>query len=149
MTKLAPVHVKPATRDRMGMRWSERLLLGAMLALALFSFEAGLAHVALARDDVCRGALASFRVAPAEGAGCMSEFALAATNALARGPAGTLLQEKMTFLSWALSGILYAILGGACAQLAPGRAVLAYLAIHALVLAVVSFIMFVGPHVIV
>jgi hypothetical protein len=131
------------------MRWAERLLLGAMLALALFSFEAGLAHIALARDDACREALASSRVAPAEGAECMSESVQAATNALARGPAGALLHEKMTFVSWALSGILYAILGGACAQLAPGRAVLVYLGIHALVVAVVSFIMFIGPHVIV
>jgi hypothetical protein len=148
MTKPEPVHVEPTTRARVGARWAERLLLGAMLALALFSFEAGLAHIALARDDACRAALASFRVAPAEEAGCMSEFALGATNALARGPAGALLQERMTLVSWALSGLLYAILGGACAQLAPGRAVLAYLAIHALVLAIVSFIMFIGPHVI-
>jgi len=79
----------------------------------------------------------------------MSEIALAAANALAWGPAGALLQEKMTLGSWALSGAAYAILGGACAQLAPGRAVLAYLTIHGIVLVVVFFIMFIGPHVIV
>jgi hypothetical protein len=126
----------------------ERLLLGAILALALFCFEAGLAHIALARDDACRASLASSRVAPAEGSGCMSELALAATNTLAQGPAGVLLLEKITLASWALSGALYAILGSVCAQLAPSRAVLTYLGIHVFVLIVVSFIMFIGPHVI-
>jgi hypothetical protein len=149
MTKLASSHVEPATRARMGVRWTERLLLGAVLALALFSVEAGLAHIALARDEACRAALVSFRVAPAEGAGCMTELALAATNALARGPAGVLVQEKMALASWALSGILYSIIGAVCAQLGSGRAVLAYLAIHALVLLLVSFVMFIGPHVMV
>ena len=55
----------------------------------------------------------------------------------------------MTLASWALSGALYAMLGGASAQLAPGRAVLSYLGIHAFVLVVVCIIMFIGPHVIV
>ncbi len=141
-----PQSPTPAKKD---MRRAERLLLGAMLALALFSFEAGLAHIALARNDACRALLASSRVAPAEGSGCMSELALAATNALARGAAGVLLQEKMTLAAWALSVAVYAILGGACAQLAPGRAVLTYLGIQAFVLVVVCSILFIGPHVIV
>ncbi|MCX6072580.1 MAG: hypothetical protein NTU91_17295 [Chloroflexi bacterium] len=148
MKPALPPTQSPAPAKK-GTRWAERLLLGGMLALALFSFEAGLAHIALARNDACRASLASSRVAPAEGYACMSELALAATNAFARGPAGALLQEKMTLASWALSGALYAMLGGASAQLAPGRAVLSYLGIHAFVLVVVCIIMFIGPHVIV
>ena len=131
-----------------GTRWAERLLLGAVFALALFSFEAGLAYIALGRDAVCRESLALARVAPADGSGCMSELAVAATNALAHGPAGVLLQEKMTLASWALSILVYAILGGACAQMRPGQAVLTYLGIHAFVLLVVSFIAFIGPHIV-
>lgn len=121
-------------------------MLGAMFALALFSFEAGLANIALSRDDACQASLASARVAPPEGSGCLSELALAAANALARGPAGMLLQEKMTLAAWALSVAVYAILGGACAQLAPGRAVPVFLGIHTFVLVVASFVQFIGPH---
>ena len=146
--KPEPPPAQSAPRNRRTPRWAERLLLGALLALALFSFEAGVAHIALARDDNCRASLASSRVAPAEGSECMSELAMAATNALARGPAGVLLQEKMTLASWALSCALYALLGGACAQLAPGRALLSYLGVHAFVLVVVTFILFIGPHVV-
>lgn len=121
-------------------------MLGAMFALALFTFEAGLATIALGRDDACQASLATVRVAPAEGSGCLSELALAATNALARGPAGVLRREGMTLASWALSIAVYAILGGACAQLAPGRAVLTFLGVHAFVLAIATFIQFIGPH---
>jgi hypothetical protein len=134
--------------DKRSTPWAERLLLGALFGLALFSVEAGLAHIALGRDAVCRESLSSARVAPADGSGCMSELARTATNALARGPAGVLLQEKMTLASWALSILVYAILGGACAQLRPGQAVLTYLGIHAFVVLAVSFILFIGPHIV-
>jgi len=139
-----PSQVRPHARRET--RWAERLLLGAMFALALFTFEAGLATIGLGRDAACHASLATARVAPAEGSGCLSELALAATNALARGPAGMLLQEEMTFASWALSLAVYAILGGACAQVAPGRAVLTFLGVHAFVLLVVFIIRFIGPH---
>jgi hypothetical protein len=130
-------------------RWAERLLLGAMLALALFSLEAGLAHIALARDDACRAALLTLRVAPADGSGCMSELAQAATKALALGPAGILLSADLPLASWALSGAAYAMAGGACAQLAAGRGAVTYLGIHGLVQVVASFLMFIVPHVVV
>jgi hypothetical protein len=119
-----------------------------MLALALFSFEAGLAHIALARDDACRAALLTLRVAPADGSGCMSELARGATKALALGPAGIFLPEDLPLASWALSGAVYAMAGGACAQLIGGRGVLAYLGIHGFVQAVASFLMFIVPHVV-
>jgi hypothetical protein len=137
----------PQTKRARGrLRWNERLVLGVMLALAFFAFEAGLATIALGRDAACRSWLASARVAPAAGSGCMSEFTRAAATALARGPAGALLQETMTVASWALSIVLYAVLGGACAQLSPGRGVLAFLGVHAALAAIVTFIQFIGPH---
>jgi hypothetical protein len=147
-TQMAPeaASKRSDTRPRRNAGWQERLLVGAMLALALFSFEAGLAHIALARDGACRESLASARVGPAAGSECLSELELAATNALARGPAGIFFWDKVTLLTWALSGLMYAALGGACAQLEIGRAVLAYLGIHAFLFVVVSFVLFIGPH---
>ncbi len=52
-------------------------------------------------------------------------------------------------MAWALSGVLYAALGGACAQLKPGRAILVYLGVHALVIVVAAFLLYIGPHVVV
>jgi len=121
--------------------------LGAILALALFSIEAGVARIALARDEACRVRLATARVAPAAGAGCLSELELAATNALARGPAGILSRDDVTIATWFLSGVLYAALGGACAQLKLRRAIPLYLGIHVFVLVVAAFMLYIGPHV--
>ena len=146
MTTPATTPIRPTASARRGLRWTERLVLGVMLALAFFAFEAGLATIALGRDAACQVSLVSARVAPAAGSGCMSEFTRAAANALARGPAGLLLLEKMTLSAWVLSIAIDAILGGACAQLPPGRGVLAFLGIHAALVVVATFVQFIGPH---
>jgi hypothetical protein len=119
-----------------------------MLALALFAFEAGLANIALSRDAGCQASLASARVAPAAGSGCLSDLAREATNALARGPGSALRPGNMTLISWAVSVVAFALLGGACAQLSPGRGVLVFLGVHVVLTAVVSFVLYIGPHVV-
>lgn len=118
-----------------------------MLALALFSLEAGLAQIALARDDACRAAAPSLRVGPPGGTGCMSELVLAATRALALGPAGPLLPEASILAAWALSGTVYSLVGAVCAQLTPGWAVGTYLGVHGFMLAAVAFLTFISRYV--
>lgn len=147
MEPVTPV-TRSAQHNQRRARWMDRLLVGALLGLALYTFEAGLAHIGLARDNACRAALASARVGPAAGSECLSELGLAIIDALAQGPAGMLFPEGATISAWAMSGAAYALLGGVCAQLAPGRAVLAYLGVQSGVLVVSSFVRFIGPHVI-
>jgi hypothetical protein len=118
-----------------------------MLALALFSLEAGLAQIALARDDACRAAATSLRVGLPDGSGCMSELVLAATQALARGPAGPLFPKASSLVAWAFSGVVYAVVGAVCAQLTPGWAVGTYLGVHGFLLAAGAFLTFISKYV--
>ena len=129
------------------MMWTERFLVGAMLALAMFSLEAGLGQIALARDAACHAEAPSLRVGPPGGTGCMSDFLLAGTESLAWGPAGPFLREAPMLAAWALSGALYALLGGVCAQLTPGWAVGTYLGVHAFLLAAVAFLTYIAQYV--
>lgn len=128
------------------MRWPERLLVGVMFALAFFAFESGVAHIALGRDAACQASLASARVAPGPGSGCLSDLASATTRALAFGPGSVVLLGTMTLGTWLVSVGAYAAIGGACAQLSPGQGVLAFLGVHAILVMALSFALHIGPH---
>jgi len=127
--------------------WAERFLIGAMLALASFSLEAGLGQIALARDAACRAEASTQRVGPPGGTGCLSDFLVAGIQSLARGPAGALNREAPILLAWASSAFVYALLGGVCAQLTAGWAVGTYLSVHSFMLAAVAFLSYIAPYV--
>jgi len=118
-----------------------------MLALAMFSLEAGLGQIALARDAACHAEAPSLRVGPPGGTGCMSDFLLAGIQSLARGPAGPLLREAPMLAAWAYSAAVYALLGGVCAQLTPGWGVGTFLGLHVFMLAAVAFLTYIAQYV--
>ncbi len=118
-----------------------------MLALALFCVEAGLGHIALARDTACHAEAPSLRVGPPDGSGCMSDSLLAGVKALAFGPAGPLLPEAPVLATWGFSGVVFALVGGVCAQLTPGWAAGTYLGVHGFILAAVAFLSYISQYV--
>jgi hypothetical protein len=128
--------------------WVERLVVGALLATALFSVEAGLGQIALSRDAACREAATSMRLGPPEaGNGCLPELGLAATRSLAFGPGGALLTDAPLILAWGLSLGVYAILGGVCAQLTLGWAAGTFFSFHIVLLGAVAFFSYITPYV--
>ena len=118
-----------------------------MLALALYSLEAGLGQIALARDAACHAEAPRLRVGPPGGSGCMSDFLLAGAKALARGPAGPLFPEAPMLAAWGFSGAVFALVGGVCAQLTPGWAAGTYLGVHGFILAAVAFLSYISQYV--
>ena len=129
-------------------RWVERLVVGALLATALFSLEAGLGQIAWSRDAACREAAAALRLGPPEaGTGCLSELGLAATRSLGYGPGGALFPDAPLILMWGFSAGAYAILGGVCAQLTLGWAAGTFLTIHSFLLGAVAFFSYISTYV--
>jgi hypothetical protein len=144
--KTSEVPSRPAGRPRS--RWVERLVVGALLATALFSLEAGLGQIALSRDAACREAASSLRLGPPEaGTGCLPELGLAATRSLGYGPGGALFLDAPLLLAWGFSAGAYAILGGVCAQLTLGWAAGTFLTIHFILLGTVAFFSYISSYV--
>ncbi len=144
--KTSEVPSQPAGRPRA--RWVERLVVGALLATALFSLEAGLGQIALSRDAACREAAASLRLGPPEGGtGCLSELGLAATRSFGYGPGGSLFPGAPLILMWGFGAVVYAILGGVCAQWTLGWAAGTFLTIHVFLLGAVAFFSYISSYV--
>jgi hypothetical protein len=77
----------------------------------------------------------------------MSDLLLAGAQALARGPAGPLFPEAPMLAAWAISGAVFGLVGGVCAQLTPGWAAGTYLGFHGFVLAAVVFLTYISQYV--
>ena len=138
--KIAPV------RTAKQARWIERLVVGALLGAALFLLEAGIGQVALGRDSVCREAAAALRLGSPDSM-CLPEIGLAATRSLGYGPGGWLLPEAPPAVAWVFSAALYAALGSVCAQLTPGRAIVTFLSINAVLVGVLAFFTYIARYI--
>lgn len=143
-TSGSPFQTAPRTRAR----WVERFVVGALLAAALFSLEAGLGQIALSRDAECREAELRLRLRlPGTPSRCLPELGLAATRSLGYGPGGALLPDQPPFLAWAMGAGVYAILGAVCAQLTLGWAVGTFLTVHAFLLGAQAFFSYISIYV--
>jgi hypothetical protein len=127
-------------------RWMERLVVGALLGAALFLLEAGIGQVALGRDSVCRESAAALRLGSIDSM-CLPELGLAATRSLGYGPGGRLFPEAPPAVAWVFSAALYAVLGSVCALLTPGRAIVTFLSINAVLIGVVAFFTYIARYI--
>ncbi|MFV1859110.1 MAG: hypothetical protein ACC647_07140 [Anaerolineales bacterium] len=112
----------------------QRFLIGFLFAMAFFLIEAGVAEVLLARNEVCLETLAEFRLAPAPGEVCMSEFEFFLARGLSQGAIGTLSPSTSAFIIWPIMAVLYGLIGGGFAQLSLRAAIAGFLIVQVILL---------------
>lgn len=132
--------------DRRSARWTERVIVGALLGAALFAVEAGLGQIALGRDAACRQAEAAQRL-PAPETNCLPETGSALARSLTYGPGGRVFPTAAPWVAWIASAGLYALLGGVCAQLTLGWAVGTFLGVHLMLVGAVAFFTYIAKYV--
>lgn len=144
---LPPQSVSPAkSRSR---AW-DRFVLGAMLALALFLVEAGLAEVMLARDADCRAHEPLPRFGSVRQSACLGTGEVALLGSLSRGvdrPFASEVDPSLPWVAWILNGALYAVLGGLSAQLPRLWGVALLLGLNAVLISIMTILRFLAPFI--
>lgn len=112
-------------------------LIGVLLAMAFFLITAGVVEIAIAIDQDCRDTVASVRLAPDPFTVCMPEWKYYALRAASRGVVWFFNPEGSPILGWFVMGLIYAVLGGICAQVFARRGIITFLG---LILAIVALI---------
>jgi hypothetical protein len=124
-----------------------RAVLGALLAASFFLVEAGVIEIILGVDQECRRSIRSLRLAPDPFTACMPEWEWLFLNAASRGFVWLLNQAASALLAGLIMGVVYSIIGAACAYLFRGRGVLAYLVIHLSIVAGVAGLSYLGQYI--
>jgi hypothetical protein len=115
-----------------------RFLMGFLFALALFLVELGVSYILLNNDTRCWEIAQSSRVWMDPESTCLPEVVRIFLLALSKGPFTLVQSEVNSSIAWAVTGAIYAILGGFLAQFPSRFAVSVYLVIHALALIVIT-----------
>jgi hypothetical protein len=141
MTNARPVAggERLSARDR---AWARRFLAGALLALSLYLVEAGAGQILLTKDAHCRQGLLTLRWGQNPDAACMPVWEVAGLRGLSEGVVGAIQPSASPLVMWTVNGLLYASLGGLCAQMSAGLAVGAYLGLHTLLILILSVLRF-------
>jgi hypothetical protein len=106
--------------DRIKLKRKRRLraiIIGALLAVAVYLIEAGTAEILLARDNQCRAQVLNQRLFLDPYSVCMPEWQQLMFQATTRGIVGLVRPEAPAFAAWLVMIALFAGLGGFCAQL--------------------------------
>jgi hypothetical protein len=115
---------------------AQRFIIGFLFGMSFFLIVAGVAEVLLARNEVCLETLSGFRLAPDPNEICMSEFSFFLTRGLSRGVIGTLSPSNSQFIAWTVMALFFGLLGGGFAQLQVRWAIVGFLVVFVLLLAV-------------
>ncbi len=113
-------------------------LIGAMLALALFFIEAGIAEILIGSDETCRLALSRQRLPSDPFTACQPEWVWFMLRAAARGWAWLFNSNVPTLLAWVSMGGYYALAGGISAQLDRRNSILLLLLIQIGTIAIIA-----------
>jgi len=116
----------------------QRFLVGALLAMAFFLIEAGVAEIYLARDAQCQAMIDSLRIGFSSQDVCTPKWVVFMLGALSRGIVGLLWPKAPSIFAWLSMGGFYAVLGGGCGQMSPRWGMLIYLAGHIMLVALLA-----------
>jgi hypothetical protein len=125
-----------------------RFLMGLFLAASLIMFEIGVAEILLARDGRCREMAAASRLAQDPDDVCLSQGGLGFLQVLSRGFYAFSGESASSALAWAVTGGVYALLGGFLAQFSYRLSVGIFLILHIFAIAVLSFLTYISPFVV-
>jgi hypothetical protein len=121
------------------LRQSElKWIVGAVLALALFLIEAGVAEILIGNDDACREALYRMRLAPDAFSACQPEWVWFMLRALSRGWPWFVKASSPAALGWVVMGIYYAVLGGMSQQFSRRSGWIIFLAFQLATVAIIA-----------
>lgn len=104
-------------------------LIGALLAMAFFFIAAGIAEIAIAMDQECRDSAAAVRLSPDPFTVCLPEWKHYGLRAVSRGVVWAFSPETTPIFGWLVMSLIYAVLGGICAQVFGRRGIIAFLGI--------------------
>jgi hypothetical protein len=130
----------PPARDKpfdLG-QWERNFLIGALLALALYLVEAGIAEILIGSDAVCRQALTRQRLAPNPFTACQAEWIWFMLRAAARGWVWLFNSHTPLLPAWFSMGVYYAFAGGISAPLDRISRVLLFLLVQVGTIAIIS-----------
>lgn len=113
-------------------------LIGAVLALALFLVEAGVAEILIGSDTACRLALSRQRLPPDPFTVCHPEWVWFMLRSVARGWAWLFNTNTSLPLAWISMGGYYALAGGISAQLDRRNSILLLIMIQIATIAIVA-----------
>jgi len=119
-------------------RGERNFILGAILALALFLVEAGVAQILIGSDLTCREALSRMRLAPDAFTACQPEWIWFMLRALSRGWVWLMDASSPAAVGWLVMGGYYAVLGGMSQQLSRRSGWLIFLALQLATVALVA-----------
>jgi hypothetical protein len=113
-------------------------LIGALLAMAFFFIAAGIAEIAIAMDQECRDSVAAVRLSPDPFTVCLPEWKHYGLRAVSRGVVWTISPETTPIFGWLVMSLIYAVLGGICAQAFGRRGIIAFLGIFLALIALLA-----------
>jgi hypothetical protein len=129
--------VKPLRKSKSRSRF-QILIIGALLGVSLFLFEAGIAEILLAGDLQCRRGFSGFRVRPDPAMYCMPEWQTLMLGSASLGIVGLFFPTVAQAVAWLFMGALYAGLGAACSQLPEKWSVFVFAFLNILLIALVA-----------
>jgi hypothetical protein len=129
--------VKPLQKSRSRARF-QILIIGALLGVSVFLFEAGIAEIMLAEDVQCRQGFSDYRLRPDPVNFCMPEWQTLMLGSASLGVVGLFFPTVAQAVAWLLMGALYAGLGAACSQLQDKWSVFVFAFLNILLIALVA-----------
>jgi hypothetical protein len=131
-------------------KWRSSLqvvLIGALLSISIFLFEAGAAEILLARDTQCRQIIEGVRLPPDPADYCMAEWQTLMLGSASRGIVGLLFPAAGQALAWLTMAAVYAGIGAACSQLSQKWAVVVFIFLNISLIALVAGLGFLSRYI--
>jgi hypothetical protein len=128
-------------------RNERRILIGALIAAAFFLVEAGIIEIVLGLDQECREAAARIRLAPDPFSVCLPEWQWLFLHSASRGFLWLFNQATPALLAGLTMAVLYSIIGAISVSIFRGHGVIAFLAIHIMIVASVAGLSYLSQYI--
>ena len=100
-----------------------KFIIGELIGASVFLIIAGISEIMIVQEAKCHAEVMKQRLAPNKYEVCYPEWQSYFIRATARGAPWALDNDSSPILSWLIMGSIFALVGGACAQLSLEKAI--------------------------